>query len=342
MKIRECLSFDDVLLVPKFSMLGSRKDADLWTNFMDGCDLELPIISSPMDTVTGTDMALAMNSSGGMGIVHRYNTIEEQAAMVTELSEAGVDPIAVAIGATGDFFERARELVSRGAKVLCVDIAHGHHLLLRNALSALKNEFGADVHLMAGNVATLNAFNDVSDWGADSIRVGVGGGSCCSTRITTGHGVPTFQSIMDCSESDRDALIIADGGIKNSGDIVKAYGAGADFVMLGSLLAGTDEAPGDVTTNVSGEKYKYFRGMASRKAQVEWRGWSSTPEGVSTMIPYKGPVGDILADLRGGIASGVSYSGAFGLKDLRRNVEFIRQTSAGMSESRAHILGGGQ
>jgi len=341
-KIRECLSFDDVLLVPKFSMLGSRKDADLWTNFMDGCDLELPIISSPMDTVTGTDMALAMNSSGGMGIVHRYNTIEEQAAMVTELSEAGVDPIAVAIGATGDFFERARELVSRGAKVLCVDIAHGHHLLLRNALSALKNEFGADVHLMAGNVATLNAFNDVSDWGADSIRVGVGGGSCCSTRITTGHGVPTFQSILDCSESDRDALIIADGGIKNSGDIVKAYGAGADFVMLGSLLAGTDEAPGDITTNVSGEKYKYFRGMASRKAQVEWRGWSSTPEGVSTMIPYKGPVGDILADLRGGIASGVSYSGAFGLKDLRRNVEFIRQTSAGMSESRAHILGGGQ
>jgi len=341
-KIRECLSFDDVLLVPKFSMLGSRKDADLWTNFMDGCDLELPIISSPMDTVTGTEMARAMNSSGGMGIVHRYNTIEEQAAMVTELSEAGVGPIAVAIGATGDFFERAKELVSRGAKVLCVDIAHGHHLLLRNALSALKNEFGADVHLMAGNVATLNAFNDVSDWGADSIRVGVGGGSCCSTRITTGHGVPTFQSILDCSESDRDALIIADGGIKNSGDIVKAYGAGADFVMLGSLLAGTDEAPGDVTTNVSGEKYKYFRGMASRKAQVEWRGWSSTPEGVSTMIPYKGPVGDILADLRGGIASGVSYSGAFGLKDLRRNVEFIRQTSAGMSESRAHILGGGQ
>ena len=341
MKIRECLSFDDVLLVPKFSMLGSRKDADLWTNFMDGCDLELPIISSPMDTVTGTDMARAMSSNGGMGIVHRYNTIEEQAVMVTELSEAGVDPIAVAIGATGDFFERAKELVSRGAKVLCVDIAHGHHLLLRNALSALKNEFGADVHLMAGNVATLNAFNDVSDWGADSIRVGVGGGSCCSTRITTGHGVPTFQSILDCSESDRDALIIADGGIKNSGDIVKAYGAGADFVMLGSLLAGTDEAPGDVTANVSGEKYKYFRGMASRKAQVEWRGWSSTPEGVSTMIPYKGPVGDILADLRGGIASGVSYSGAFGLKDLRRNVEFIKQTSAGMSESRAHILGGG-
>ena len=341
MKIRECLSFDDVLLVPKFSMLGSRKDADLWTNFMDGCDLELPIISSPMDTVTGTGMARAMSSNGGMGIVHRYNTIEEQAVMVTELSEAGVDPIAVAIGATGDFFERAKELVSRGAKVLCVDIAHGHHLLLRNALSALKNEFGADVHLMAGNVATLNAFNDVSDWGADSIRVGVGGGSCCSTRITTGHGVPTFQSILDCSESDRDALIIADGGIKNSGDIVKAYGAGADFVMLGSLLAGTDEAPGDVTTNVSGEKYKYFRGMASRKAQVEWRGWSSTPEGVSTMIPYKGPVGDILADLRGGIASGVSYSGAFGLKDLRRNVEFIKQTSAGMSESRAHILGGG-
>jgi IMP dehydrogenase len=340
-KIRECLSFDDVLLVPKFSVLRSRKEADLWTEFMEGCNLEIPIISSPMDTVTGAEMMHAMDKNGGMGVVHRYNAIEEQAAIVTELSEAGISPIAAAIGATGDFLERARVLVKRGAGVLCIDIAHGHHLLLRNALGVLRNEFGSDVHLMAGNVATLAAFNDVSDWGADSIRVGVGGGSCCSTRIATGHGVPTFQSILDCSQSDRDALIIADGGIKNSGDIVKALGAGADFVMLGSILAGTDEAPGDVTTNVSGEKYKYFRGMASRKAQVEWRGWSSTPEGVSTMIPYKGPVEDILTDLRGGIASGISYSGAFGLKDFRLNVEFIKQTSAGRSESRAHILGGG-
>jgi len=340
-KIRECLSFDDVLLVPKFSVLRSRKEAELLTTFMEGYSLEMPIISSPMDTVTDTEMMYAMDRNGGMGVVHRYNTIEEQTSIVTELSESGIGPIAAAIGATGDFLERAKELVKHGANVLCVDIAHGHHLLLRNALGVLRNEFGSGVHLMAGNVATLAAFNDVSDWGADSIRVGVGGGSCCSTRITTGHGVPTFQSILDCSQSDRDTLIIADGGIKNSGDIVKALGAGADFVMLGSLLAGTDEAPGEVTTNASGEKYKYFRGMASRKAQVEWRGWSSTPEGVSTMIPYKGPVGDILADLRGGIASGISYSGAFGLKDFRTNVEFIKQTSAGMSESRAHILGGG-
>lgn len=341
MEIRECLSFDDVLLVPKFSVLRSRKEADLWTTFMEGCSLEIPIVSSPMDTVTGAEMVHAMDKNGAMGIVHRYNTIEDQAAIVTELNEAGVEPVAAAIGATGDFLERAKVLVQRGTKVLCVDIAHGHHLLLRNALSILRTEFGSDVHLMAGNVATLAAFNDVSDWGADSIRVGVGGGSCCSTRIATGHGVPTFQSILDCSQSDRDALIIADGGIKNSGDIVKALGAGADFVMLGSLLAGTDEAPGEITTNASGEKYKYFRGMASRKAQVAWRGWSSTPEGVSTMIPYKGPVGDILADLRGGIASGMSYSGAFGLKDFRMNVEFIKQTPAGASESRAHILGGG-
>jgi IMP dehydrogenase len=339
-KIRECLSFEDVLLVPKFSTLKSRKDANLWTKFTDDCSLALPIIASPMDTVTGADMVHTMFKHGAMGVLHRYNTVEQQAAIVTELVEAGVNPVSAAIGATDGFLQRAKVLVSHGAEVLCVDTAHGHHLLLRNALGVLRAEFGNKVHLMAGNVATLEGFNDVSDWGADSIRVGVGGGSCCSTRTTTGHGVPTFQSILDCSQTDRDALLIADGGIKNSGDIVKALAAGADFVMLGSLLAGTDESPGEVVADVSGEKYKYFRGMASRKAQVEWRGWSSTPEGVSTMIPYKGSVEDILVDLKGGIASGVSYSGAFGLEDLRRSAQFIKQTSAGMSESAAHILGG--
>ena len=343
MNIRECLCFDDVLLVPKFSTLKSRKDANLWSELTEEHSLEIPIMASPMDTVTDVDMAYAMFMHGGLGVVHRYNSIEDQAAVIAALSDADVSPIAAAVGATGDFLERAQVLIAHGANILCIDIAHGHHLLMKNALRVLRGALGEKVHLMAGNVATLQAFNDVADWGADSIRVGVGGGSCCLTRVATGHGVPTFQSILDCSQTDRDVLLIADGGIKNSGDITKAIAAGADFVMLGSLLAGTDESPGEIVTNhTSGKKYKYFRGMASRKAQVDWRGRSSTPEGVSTMIPYKGPVEEILNDLKGGLASGVSYSGAFSLKDFRRNAEFIKQTSSGIAESQAHILRGGE
>ena len=151
-----------------------------------------------------------------------------------------------AIGVTGDYLKRAVALVNSGVEILCVDVAHGHHALVRHALKTLRNTFGYDLHIMAGNVATLEAFNDLSDWGADSIRVGIGGGSICSTRIQTGHGVPTLQSVIDCSASDRPAKLIADGGIKSSGDMVKAIAAGADFVMAGSLLAGSLESPGEI------------------------------------------------------------------------------------------------
>ena len=341
--MKETLSYDDVLLEPQYSDISSRSEIDISVDMGAHLKLEIPIISSPMDTVTEGSMAMEMNKLGGLGILHRYNSIERQAEMVKEVKRKNgtLAVVGAAVGVTGDYLERATALLDAGCRVLCVDVAHGHHENVRKALQVLRGSFGEHVHIMAGNVASVRGIIDLHQWGADSIRVGIGGGSICSTRIVTGHGVPTFQSVLECAKTSYDTKIIADGGIKTTGDMVKALAAGADFVMLGSLLAGTDEAPGDVTTNVSGEKYKYFRGMASRKAQVEWRGWSSTPEGVSTMIPYKGPVGDILADLRGGIASGVSYSGAFGLKDLRRNVEFIKQTSAGMSESRAHILGGG-
>ena len=190
---------------------------------------------------------------------------------------------------------------------------------------------------MAGNVATLEAFNDLADWGANSIRVGIGGGSICSTRINTGHGIPTYQSIHDCSYSNRDAKIIADGGIKNSGDIVKALAAGADFVMLGSMLAGTDESPGEIFTS-GNKKYKVYRGMASRSAQMDWRGKSSSPEGVSTTIPYKGSVVNILQDVAGNIKSGFSYSGVRDLRELQSKATFLQQTPAGQYESSTHIL----
>lgn len=173
--------------------------------------------------------------------------------------------------------------------------------------------------------------------GADSIRVGIGGGSICSTRLVSGHGVPTLQSILDCVRVGCPVPIIADGGMKTSGDIVKALAAGADFVMLGSMLAGTDQSPGQVFYN-GDNKYKVYRGMASSEAQVNWRGKTSTPEGISTTIPYKGDVNTILVDLKGGIQSGLSYSGSRSIQELQVKSKFIKQTSAGQAESFTHIL----
>ena len=190
---------------------------------------------------------------------------------------------------------------------------------------------------MAGNVATLEAFNDLSDWGADSIRVGIGGGSICSTRVQTGHGLPGLQTIFECSKTDRDVAIIADGGIRNSGDIVKALAAGADAVMCGSLLAGTTETPGSVFEDKNGVKFKSYRGMASKEAQINWRGKYSSFEGISSQVPYRGKVGDILEDIERGLRSGFSYSGAHGLKELQSKAIFVRQTLAGQGESKTHI-----
>ena len=333
MNIKKAYSFDDVLLTPLESGIESRSEIDL-TSGNEKLKLSLPIISSPMDTVTEVDMASVMNMFGGMGVIHRYNTIQEQVKMCSQ----GGWRRAAAVGVSGDYLERSQEIYESGIRTLCLDVAHGHHHLMKDALVELRSLFGNDVNLMAGNVATLEAFNDLSDWGADMIRVGIGGGSICSTRIQTGHGVPTFQSILDCSASDREALLIADGGIKNSGDIVKAFAAGADFVMLGSILAGTDESPGSVFESGNGKKYKVYRGMASVEAQVDWRGEARSLEGISTTIPYKGSVKTILDALRQNIKSGLSYSGSRNISELQSKARFIMQTTAGQHESNTHIL----
>jgi IMP dehydrogenase len=372
-KMKTALSFDDVLLVPRMSKIQSRSEVSLCSCLREETWeedtnrkvphvlLNLPIISSPMDTVTGRDMAIAMEKAGGLGIVHRYCSIDEQIEMVKPednkssvwdevlISRKSSKPqltfeappirrIAAAIGVTGDYMERAQELVNNDCNIFCVDVAHGHHISVKKALKALKKEFGDRAIIIAGNVATAKGYEALSRWGADAVRVGIGGGSICSTRIQTGHGVPTFQSILDCINSEGDAYIIADGGIRNSGDIVKALAAGADFVMLGSLLAGTDESPGQVFSSGDGKKYKVYRGMASVEAQVEWRGEARSLEGVSTTIPYKGSVKKILADLEQNIRSGLSYSGARDLAELFQNAKFIQQTNAGMRESNTHIL----
>ena len=327
--------FDDVLMVPHYSDVESRKSLSTANN-LGNIKLGLPVISSPMDTVTELTMACAMHTNGGLGIIHRYNSIEEQVKIVKD-TQMGEAVVGAAIGVTGDYKERAKELVNSGAQVLCVDVAHGHHSMMRDALKHLKEEYGGDTHIMAGNVATGQGSLDLASWGADSIRVGIGGGSICSTRLVSGHGVPTLQSIIDCVTAGCPVPIIADGGMKTSGDVVKALAAGADFVMLGSMLAGTDQAPGQVFDN-GNKKYKVYRGMASSEAQVNWRGKTSTPEGISTTIPYRGDVNSILADLKGGIQSGMSYSGARTIQELQAKASFVQMTSAGRGESHTHIL----
>jgi IMP dehydrogenase len=336
--VKEALSYDDVLLVPLYSDIESRSQVDIHSDLSEEIRLDLPIISSPMDTVTENHMAMEMQKAGGLGIIHRYNSIEEQIRIAARVLLEEEIIIGAAIGMTGDFEERALALRSVGVKALCVDVAHGHHIVMERCLKTLRDRLGDSMHLMTGNVATLEAFEDLASWGADSVRVGIGGGSICSTRLVSGHGIPTFQSVLDCSKTTTDVKIIADGGLKTSGDMVKALAAGADFVMVGSMLAGTDESPGEVFSNDANKKYKVYRGMASHSAQSDWRGKASTPEGISTSIPYKGSVASVLRDLAGGIRSGLSYSGATSLKELRSKSTFIRQSTAAQIESSTHIL----
>ena len=338
MKFRESITYDDMLIVPRFSDIMSRSEVDISNNMGDH-SFSLPVIASPMDTVSEGEMAIVMADHGALAILHRYNSIDEQVRMAHEvigrLPPGG--SVGAAIGVTEEFLERADALVTAGVHILCIDVAHGHHVLVKNALTELRKRYGDSIYIIAGNVCTLEGINDVADWGANAVRCNIGGGSICSTRLVTGHGLPGLQTIFDCARTDRDVKIIADGGIKTSGDIVKALAAGADFVMCGSLFAGTDETPGSVVHLPNGEIAKQYRGMASRNAQMDWRGKSTSPEGVSSYIPYKGSVDYILEDIIGGIKSGFSYSGARNLAELQHKVEWARQTSAGTRESGTHI-----
>ena len=336
---RKTICFDDVLLEPQYSDIDTRSEVSL-DSYLDRMLLmTLPVISSPMDTVTEAAMALEMSKAGGLGIIHRYNSIKDQAEMIEVSVKEGARFVGAAVGVTGAFQTRTRQAIKAGAKVICIDVAHGHHALVERAIKTIRDEIGGSrVHIMAGNVATREAFDDLAKWGADSIRVGIGGGSICSTRMVTGHGVPTLQSVLDCSDSEYDAKIIADGGIRTTGDMVKALAAGADFVMVGSMLAGVRETPGDTFKDAEGKKYKVYRGMASRAAQERWRGTATTPEGVSTTVPYKGTAADVLDNIKGGICSGLSYSGARNLEKFRFAARFITQTVAGNRESNTHIL----
>jgi len=481
-RTRVGLTFDDVLLVPRYSDISSRKDVDTSTTFSRGIKLAIPIVSANMDTVTESGMAIAMAREGGIGVIHRFLPIEEQVSEVVKVKRSeGVlieDPItlgpertvgealdvitknniggivivdkdrrvlglvttrditleddlglhlrqvmtkrkdlitaakgvtlekakqilhqhkveklpildktgrlaglitskdikkrrmypsatkdakgrlmvAAALGVTGNYLERAQKLIEAGADALVVDIAHGHSAHAIATVKRVKKDF-RDIEVVAGNVATARGALDLVKAGADGVKVGVGSGSICVTRVVTGSGVPQLTAIMDSAVGARDSgvPIIGDGGVRNPGDVTKALAAGASTVMIGSLFAGTEESPGPTILR-EGIRYKLTRGMASLAATVDRKirdkGPSnateaelieqaveeSVPEGVEGLIPYKGQVQEVVKQLLGGLRSGMSYSGARTIAELQKNAEFMRITSAGYKESLPHDI----
>lgn len=341
------LCFDDILLVPQRSSVPSRRSVNTKMIIGSGnraIHLDLPIIAAPMDTVCDRDMCFAIAQAGGLGILHRYMNNDDQVWKAKTLAENNVG-FGVAIASNNGFMEQAQRLYDVGVRMLLIDTANGHGSYAIDAVKDLRDKFD-DVHIMAGNVATADGFARLSAAGADSVRVGIGGGSACTTRIVSGHGVPTLASIMDCDKWLEEfgpkgidtCSIVADGGIRNSGDMVKAFAAGAHAVMVGSMLAGTDEAPGNVFINEQGQHVKAFRGMASREAQKDATGNVSVAEGISTTIPYKGSVKNILEEIRGGLGSGCSYSGVFNLEELSVFSKYVCVTQASLSESKPHAM----
>jgi IMP dehydrogenase len=469
--IRDALTFDDVLLVPKRTRIRSRKDVDLSTRLSRNIKLNTPIVSANMDSVTESAMAISMAHNGGIGIIHRFMPVERQVEEVLKvkraesviieepytiwpsatmadakrlMQEKGVNGLLVvdankkllgiltardllfedndlstvselmtpmkslhtaaadasieearqmlrkhkleklplvdedghlrglitskdmvtlaerpqarkdakgqlivgaAVGIRESYIERARALVDAGVDVLVVDVAHGHSDRVINVVRKLKKEL-SQADIIAGNVATPEGTKDLIDAGADAVKVGIGSGSICITRIVTGAGVPQLTAIVECAEAakESDIPIIADGGIRNSGDITKALAAGASSVMIGSMLAGTEESPG-VTVMRNGRKYKIHRGMASVGASMK-RGTEEAEdeaalleyvaEGVEAFVPYRGAAHEIITQLAGGIRSGLSYSGARTLAELRQNASFVRLTPAAQKESYPH------
>jgi len=327
----DALCFDDILLTPGLSDIKSRSDVDLSMNTEDAhgghqISLEFPVFSAPMDTVTGFDMCLAMSEAGGMGVLPRTENAKHIHKQLTTGLKFFSFFYSVGAGAGIEDLQEIEEHATTGHRYICVDVAHGGNIQAARKVDIIKDLFPA-AFVMSGNVATPEEFRRLSDAGADLIRVGIGGGSACTTRIQTGHGVPTLQSLMDISFMRKagDAAIIADGGIRNAGDAAKAFAAGARFVMVGGMLAGTSNAPDIRDENNN----RIFRGMASSA-------FTHKVEGVSHIIDYKGETKDALANMRNGLASACSYSGVSSLADLAEEAEYRIVTPQGVTENHAH------
>jgi IMP dehydrogenase/GMP reductase len=395
--MKKALTYDDINIVPKYSELKSRDKVKLNTRFTKNTELTIPIVSSPMDTVTGLDMAKEMMEWGGVGVIHRFQSIEEQSKMMKSvwkvwdsyfdigngqtldecydewyesikhwnhppeksdfedlqerlewrermLLDDGVwkkRPLCAAIGVKGDYLERAQELIKNGCNVLLIDVAHGHHKLVGEAIEKIKQNLSR-VEVVAGSVATGEACEYLCEKGADSIRVGIGNGSLCETRIRTGVGIPQVTALLDCvSVADTyNTPVIADGGVRDIGDVCKGLACGADSVMLGSLLSGTKESPGEIEKVgkwPNEQLYKKYRGSASLDSKKS-RGSNKNVEGNHKVIPYKGKVKRVIGDIQEGIRSSFSYVGANNISEYHSKIELIEVTRAGNLEGKPHLL----
>lgn len=319
------LTFDDVLIKPKFSTVNSRKEVDLTTKFHSGETLKLPVFSANMATVTGPEMSRAMLKAGGMAVVHRFYSPEK---LITTYVETGASRTWYSFGVGSTEMERVDALHKLGARKFCLDVAHGAQVQIAQAALDVKNKF-PDIQLMIGNFATgesIEQFHLFSNGAADIYKVGIGPGSVCTTRIKTGCGIPQLGAIIDCVKTGHD--IIADGGIKAAGDVAKALAAGAKGVMLGGMLAGTDEAPGIITNG-----YKVFHGSAWKEtAEKNHR----TSEGEKALVVPKGPVENILNDIEGGLRSAFCYVGAKTLAEFQEKAEFVEVSANTRLENGAH------
>ena len=356
------LTFDDVLLIPAESHV-LPNEVNLSTQLADNLKLHIPLISAGMDTVTEGPMAIAMALQGGVGVVHKNMSIQAQAGEVANVksvvvpagaTKAAVDDnnrllVAAAVGVTSDTFERAEALLKAGADAIVIDTAHGHSAGVLRKIAEIREHF-PDATLIAGNVATGEATRALFDAGVDVVKVGIGPGSICTTRVVAGVGVPQITAIYDAASVAREynKPIIADGGIKYSGDVVKALAAGGNAVMLGSMLSGTTEAPGEIFED-NGKKYKAYRGMGSVGAMAQAHGSSDryfqggvneanklVPEGIEARVEYKGDVSDIVFQIDGGLRSGMGYVGADDIPTLIEKAQFVQITNAGLIESHPH------
>ncbi len=326
-------TFDDILLIPAYNHYESRRMVSTaMTDRTSKLTLELPVITANMDTVTEHQMANFIGDHGGMGALHRFMSIEKN---VEELKKCA-KKVFVSVGCSAQELERAEALRDAGAQYFCLDVAHAHAKYIGKTLKELRKILPNEC-IMAGNVATYAGADFLASVGADIIKVGIGGGSVCSTRIKTGFGVPTLYSVKECARVDRS--IVADGGIRTPGDIVKALAFGADFVMLGGMFAGTEVTPGDVLTQSNGKQVKAYRGMASYEAQEDFLGFMpdwKTSEGVSVEVPYREAAKAIIADIIGGLRSGLTYAGSATIRELQRKCNYVNITTAAFAESKPH------
>ena len=345
--IKESLTFDDVLLIPKYSdVLPSETDISL--NLSKKITLKVPFLSSAMDTVTESKMAVAIAQAGGIGVIHRNLNIRKQSEEVMKVKKKKLI-VGAAVGTNNEDVDRARSLIDNGCDLIVIDTAHGHSAKVLKTLSKLK-KINSNFPICVGNIATAEAAKKLYNSGADIIKVGIGPGSICTTRMVAGIGVPQISAIMEVKGvlKNKKIKIISDGGVKFSGDIAKALAAGADAIMMGSIFAGTDESPGK-KFKIKGKIYKQYRGMgsigamssgsANRYFQKNFRDKSKfVPEGVEGRVEYKGNVSKIIYQLKGGLRSSMGYIGAKNLNQISKNAKFIKITKAGFYESMVHSV----